>query len=315
MNRVQGCNWLLAVLVCLGLVLAGHSRAPAAQLFRPVSEGRGDPELVGVEGVERFRFVSVDLGQLGWGSGAGRFEPNERVVLNLFADVTVRAELERSGQGETGGRLWVGGVLAPAGGRAILVLDEHTLSGTVTVGRTIYQIRNDGDPIHVIRELSREKSAEIFPLLFPPGEGLSPERQLFQLVNHERRIRGLYVYEWSDTLAAAARAHSRDMARRSFFDHVSPDGRAPEDRIGAAGYDWRASGENIAAGQRAAVEVLEAWMNISGHRRNLLRDAEDGRGIYFCDAGVGYVEAPGSHYGHYWTQKFARSLTMSACCP
>ncbi len=293
----------LAFPLALLLLLSVHCTAAGGALFRAVPESRGDRELIGVDGVARFRFVSVDLAQLGAGLGGGRFQPAAVVTVNLFPDVTVRAELVRSGQGETDGRLWVGELAGAPGGRAIFAVNDRTLSGTVTAGGRVYQIRNDGGPVHVIRELTVGKSAELFPLLATPGGGLTEAEQLFRLVNEERRMRNLYLYEWCDTLAAAAQAHSRDMARRSFFGHVNPNGLEAGERMRAAGYDWACSGENVAAGQRAAVEVLEAWLNSSGHSVNLLRRRDDPSGIYFYEVGVGYVEARGTTYGHYWTLK------------
>ena len=46
-------------------------------------------------------------------------------------------------------------------------------------------------------------------------------------------------------LRCAARLHSRDMATRDYFDHVSPDDVGPAERTDSAGYDWSFVGENI----------------------------------------------------------------------
>lgn len=54
----------------------------------------------------------------------------------------------------------------------------------------------------------------------------------------------------------AAYLHATDMAGDDYFDHVSRDGTRFDERITAAGYDWRAAGENIAAGQRNAGAVV-----------------------------------------------------------
>ncbi len=310
-----GRRLLWVTLASLGLVAGGDCLALGTGLFESVPSSWGDPVLVGEEGVERFRFVTVDFSQLGVGLAGGSFRAETRLSLNLFPGTTVGAELEWIGQGYAGGRLWVGRVEGESEGRVVFAFDERSLSGTVVVGPTVYQIRGDGDPVHLVRQLSAANSAELLPLVGAPGQGLTAEQQLFHLVNHERRIHGLYPYEWNELLAAAARAHSRDMARRSFFSHINPDGMDAGERMRAAGYDWAASGENIAAGQKTPIEVLEAWLNSPGHRRSILRDGSSADGIFFCDVGVGYVEAPHSTYVHYWTLKLGRLRGTNGCPP
>lgn len=94
-------------------------------------------------------------------------------------------------------------------------------------------------------------------------------------------------------LRCAARVHSLDMSRRDYFDHVSPDGDGPEQRIERAGYEWRAFGENIAAGYPTPAAVVEGWMASPGHCRNIMTET-------FVHSGVGYVAD-----GHLWTHVFA----------
>jgi uncharacterized protein YkwD len=61
------------------------------------------------------------------------------------------------------------------------------------------------------------------------------------------------------------------------------------------GIDFKAAGENIAAGQKTAEEVMDGWMNSEGHRANILNPD-------FTHIGIGYVQ--GGDYGTYWTQLF-----------
>lgn len=98
-------------------------------------------------------------------------------------------------------------------------------------------------------------------------------------------------------LAAAARAHSADMAANGYFSHTGLDGSTPWDRMRAVGYVHTAAGENIAAGQTGPAEVMAAWLGSPGHCANVMSPA-------FRELGVGYAHATGSPYGHYWTQDF-----------
>jgi uncharacterized protein YkwD len=94
-------------------------------------------------------------------------------------------------------------------------------------------------------------------------------------------------------LARAARAHSADMDHRHYFDHDSRDGRSPWDRIKAAGYPAPGA-ENIAMGQPTAASVMNAWMNSSGHRANILNC-----GLKSIGVGVQYDSG-----GPWWTEDF-----------
>lgn len=48
------------------------------------------------------------------------------------------------------------------------------------------------------------------------------------------------------SLTQAARSHSQDMLTRNYFDHDSPEGVSPFDRMTNAGYLYAAAGENLA---------------------------------------------------------------------
>jgi uncharacterized protein YkwD len=87
------------------------------------------------------------------------------------------------------------------------------------------------------------------------------------------------------------------MAVNGYFDHTSPDGRSPFDRMRAAGYAGNLMGENIAAGQPTPAAVMDAWMHSPGHRANILN-------CQFTEIGVGVSSRAGSPYRIYWTQDF-----------
>ena len=94
------------------------------------------------------------------------------------------------------------------------------------------------------------------------------------LLNAERERRGRRPLLEDARLQAAALAHARDMAKRDYFAHRSPDGTSPQQRAEAAGYRARtAGGENLAWGAREAATpsvAVRGWMESPGHRRLLL---------------------------------------------
>ncbi len=119
-------------------------------------------------------------------------------------------------------------------------------------------------------------------------------KQVITLVNAERKKVKCAPFRVSPALGRAARGHSADMARYSYFSHTSRNGRSPWQRMRAQGYNY-GSAENIAAGQTSAKAVVAAWMKSSGHRTNILKCSNKAIGV-----GV----ARGGRYGIYWTQDF-----------
>jgi len=90
------------------------------------------------------------------------------------------------------------------------------------------------------------------------------------MLNRERSRKNLPALAISATLTKVAQGHANDMSTFSYFSHTSRDGRKLGDRARAQGYGYCFVAENIAQGQRSEPEVLAAWMNSPGHRRNNL---------------------------------------------
>jgi uncharacterized protein YkwD len=112
------------------------------------------------------------------------------------------------------------------------------------------------------------------------------------LLNEQRAAHGLPALSGSPQLDAAAGDYAREMVRRRFFDHVSPDGSTMLQRIKASG--WVAAsgawsvGENIAWGSGrygTPASIVDGWMHSAGHRANILNGS-------FAEIGIGI--APGA---------------------
>lgn len=121
---------------------------------------------------------------------------------------------------------------------------------------------------------------------------LNYEKEVVRLVNAERAKNGLkpLTYDWE--LSRVARIKSQDMKDNKYFSHTSPTYGSPFQMMKSFGITYRSAGENIARGQATPQAVVNAWMNSSGHRANILNPA-------FTHIGVGYVAN-----GRYWTQMF-----------
>lgn len=121
--------------------------------------------------------------------------------------------------------------------------------------------------------------------------------QVVALVNSQRAARGLGPLAISPALSGAAEAHSRDQAQRSTMSHTGSTGTNVYQRITSVGYWPSAWGENVAAGQPTANDVMNAWMASSGHRANILS-------ANFSQIGIGAVASANGTI--YWTMDLAR---------
>lgn len=81
------------------------------------------------------------------------------------------------------------------------------------------------------------------------------------------------------------------------FSHTRPNGSSFYTALQEAGITYQSAGENIAYGQTSAQEVMNVWMNSSGHRANILS------GNYTSIAVAHYRSAAGVDY---WVQLFLR---------
>ncbi|MBL4846527.1 MAG: PKD domain-containing protein [Planctomycetes bacterium] len=136
----------------------------------------------------------------------------------------------------------------------------------------------------------------------PAVENTAAERKLAQEIlttcNRERATAGVPPLSYDFQAESAAKGHSIDMAKRGYFDHVTPEGWQPTDRLRATGAKgYVGAGENLAAGQPTPADVMKSWMNSAGHRANILSPD-------FTHLGVGVATYQGSTL--IWTQVFLK---------
>lgn len=175
-----------------------------------------------------------------------------------------------------------------------------SLSHTVVKGDTMWKIASKYQvgTSEVIRANSQITNPNlIYPgqvLIIPQEDSsvLAFENEVIRLVNDQRSKNGLKPLTANWELSRVARYKSQDMVDNRYFSHTSPTYGTPFQMIRVFGLTYRTAGENIAYGQRTPQTVVNAWMNSSGHRANILNAS-------YTQIGVGYVSN-----GHYWTQMF-----------
>ena len=121
---------------------------------------------------------------------------------------------------------------------------------------------------------------------------------VLNLVNEERAKEGLRPLSLSSTLNDGTLIRAQEI--ETLFSHTRPDGSNCSTVVENT-YPSTYVGENIAAGQSSAEDVMESWMNSTGHRANILRKS-------YSELGVGLVYDENTDYKYYWVQLFGNPI-------
>lgn len=118
------------------------------------------------------------------------------------------------------------------------------------------------------------------PAVAVPPDLHAIEARIIERTNAQRVRHGLRPLMVDHKLLKSARKHAAWMTNSRSMTHTT-----------------QAVGENIAMGQRSSGEVLNTWMNSSGHRANILNSGYTRIGV------AAYCTPEGTIY---WCQQFLR---------
>ena len=122
----------------------------------------------------------------------------------------------------------------------------------------------------------------------------SNEQEVFNLINKQRTNNGLSNLKIDSEVQRVARIKAQDMVNNNYFDHNSPTYGTPFEMLKSFGISYKSAGENI-AGNSSNSGAVNAWMNSSGHRANILNEN-------YNYTGIGIVNSP--KYGYIYVQQF-----------
>lgn len=120
------------------------------------------------------------------------------------------------------------------------------------------------------------------------------EKEVFDLINQQRINNGLSALKNDDEVQRVARIKAQDMVDNNYFSHTSPTYGSPFDMLKSFKITYNSAGENI-AGNSSNSGAVNAWMNSSGHKANILNSS-------FNYTGIGVVSSP--RYGKIYVQMF-----------
>lgn len=124
------------------------------------------------------------------------------------------------------------------------------------------------------------------------------EQEIIRLVNQERARYNLSPLTENWEVSRVARIKSQDMVDNNYFSHQSPIYGSPFKMLRDFGINYTEAAENIAYGNLTAQQVMNQWMNSSGHRANILNPN-------FTTIGVGVARSK-MDGPYYFTQIFLR---------
>ena len=137
-------------------------------------------------------------------------------------------------------------------------------------------------------------------LIFLPRSLRTMEWKMLSLLNKDRKENGLKKLRMQEDLRTVAREHSKDMARKDYFEHKNTLGQTPFDRLEQARITDVVAGENLAKIRGYQIPVQRAQIGLMespGHRANILKPD------YNC-VGIGIIKSEDQSF--YFTQNFAK---------
>ncbi len=122
----------------------------------------------------------------------------------------------------------------------------------------------------------------------------SDEKEVFDLINKQRTNNGLQALKIDNEVQKVARIKAQDMVDNNYFAHESPTYGTPFQMLKSFKISYKTAGENIAANSSNSGAV-NAWMNSSGHKANILNSG-------YNYTGIGVVSS--KKYGKMYVQMF-----------
>ncbi|MBR1555833.1 MAG: hypothetical protein IJ644_10665 [Oscillospiraceae bacterium] len=123
--------------------------------------------------------------------------------------------------------------------------------------------------------------------------------EVIMLVNEQRAAQGKEILYESAILNQAADIRAKEII--SNFSHTRLDGSHGYEVVYEVGATYMAVGENIAYGYSTEADVMNGWMNSSGHRANILNEN-------YHAIGVGVAR---NNNVYYWVQIFTDGIGLT----
>lgn len=120
------------------------------------------------------------------------------------------------------------------------------------------------------------------------------ELEILNLINQYRKENGLAELKPYLQLQKVAKIKAEDIVSNEYFSHTSPTYGTPFELMLDNGVEYKIAGENL-AGNISPERAVEAWINSTSHRDNILNEKFQYTGICVVESDV---------YGSVFVQMF-----------
>ena len=111
------------------------------------------------------------------------------------------------------------------------------------------------------------------------------EEETLNLINQYRKKNGLDELRALSKLQEVAKIKANDLVNNNYFVHNSPNLGTPFEMLENNGVEYKIAGENL-AGNVNAKKAVEAWINSTSHRENILESKFKYTGICVIESQV-----------------------------
>lgn len=117
----------------------------------------------------------------------------------------------------------------------------------------------------------------------------------FELINQERKKKGIAELEYDEEIQEACNIRAREIEES--YSHTRPDGTSCFTVLEEVGIRNGSMGENIYASPVTPEAAVKGWMNSKGHKANILNKS-------FKKSAIGFYYDPDSKWEYYWVELF-----------
>lgn len=130
-----------------------------------------------------------------------------------------------------------------------------------------------------------EKNKEIKDMVQEVATLSKEEEETLNAINEYRRENGLSDLKAISKLQEVAKIKAEDIVENEYFSHNSENLGTPFEMLKANDVKYKFAGENL-AGSTTSEKAVDAWINSTSHRDNILDEDYEYTGIYVIDSPV-----------------------------
>lgn len=131
----------------------------------------------------------------------------------------------------------------------------------------------------------QEKKQVIEQMIKQEATLTQEEQETLDLINEYRKENGLSELKTFSKLQDVAKIKAEDIVNNEYFSHTSPNLGTPFEMLESNNVEYAIAGENL-AGNITPQRAVEAWINSTSHRDNILESKYEYTGICVIESPI-----------------------------